>query len=56
MVLARLVIDGADLHAEVLELLDVPAALLEVPLTHPDYVRRTVTAARDTIELSPTSG
>ncbi|WP_168585823.1 acyl-CoA dehydrogenase family protein [Saccharopolyspora sp. ASAGF58] len=38
----------ADRHAEVLDLLDVPAALLEVPLAHADYVRRTVTAARDT--------
>lgn len=38
----------ADHHAEVLDLLDVPAALLDVPLAHADYVHRTVTAARDT--------
>ncbi|MFE9577376.1 acyl-CoA dehydrogenase family protein [Nocardia sp. NPDC006044] len=36
----------ADRYAEVLDQLDVPAALLDVPLAHPDYVRRTVTAAR----------
>ncbi|MFD9893453.1 acyl-CoA dehydrogenase family protein [Amycolatopsis sp. NPDC059027] len=38
----------ADHHTEVLDLLDVPAALLDVPLAHPDYVHRTVAAARDT--------
>ncbi|MFI9402145.1 acyl-CoA dehydrogenase family protein [Nocardia sp. NPDC052316] len=46
----------ADQHGEVLELLDVPPALLEVPLAHPDYVRRTVAAARDTTRLLPSSG
>lgn len=35
----------ADRQAEVLALLDVPEALLDVPIAHADYVRRTVAAA-----------
>ncbi|RDI68115.1 acyl-CoA dehydrogenase family protein [Nocardia pseudobrasiliensis] len=40
--------DCADHPTEVLDLLDVPEVLLGVPLAHPDYIHRTVTAARDT--------
>ncbi|WP_405164345.1 acyl-CoA dehydrogenase family protein [Nocardia sp. NBC_01499] len=43
----------ADQHTAVFDLLDVPPALLNVPLAHPDYIRRTVTAARDTDRKRP---
>ncbi|WP_280456316.1 acyl-CoA dehydrogenase family protein [Nocardia brasiliensis] len=46
----------AEDHAEVLDLLDVPAALLDVPLAHPDYVHRTVAAARDTTPMHAPRG
>ncbi|PXX71371.1 acyl-CoA oxidase [Nocardia tenerifensis] len=42
----------AEDQGEVLDLLDVPTALLDVPLAHADYVRRTVAAARDTVEIT----